>query len=93
MMRNGGPGTGTGMHNGGFMMIPAILITIILAIVLIYLIVRIVKGAHLHGHPFKVANLEVTDNTSKALEILNIRYANGEIADEEYTTKKEQLLK
>ena len=84
------------MHYGGFMIIPAILFTVILVIV-IYLLIRMLKQGRLHGHSFTAANLagnsEVTDSTSKALEILNIRYANGEVTDEEYTTKKEHILK
>jgi len=90
-MRYGGPGPE--MHYGGFMMIPAILFTIILIIVLAYLIVKIFKQGHLHGHSFTQGNSQVADNTSKALEILNMRYANSEITDDEYATKKEQLLK
>ena len=82
-----------GMNPSGFMMIPAILFTIILIIVLVYLVVRIIKQGHVHGHSFTKASLGVVDNTSKALEILNVRYANGEITDEEYVSKKEQLLK
>jgi len=87
-----GPGY-SGMNFGIFIIIPAILFTIILIIALIYLLIRILKYGHLNGHCFSTANLGLTDSTSKALEILNIRYANGEITDEEHTIKKEQILK
>ena len=88
-----GHGRYPGMNPSGFMMIPAILFTIILTIILVYLIVRIIKQGHVQGHFFTKASLGVADSTSKALEILNVRFANGEITDEEYVTKKEHLLK
>jgi len=83
----------TGMHYSGLMIIPSILCTIFFTILIIYLLVRIIKHGKFHSQYFNGTNFGLTDSTTKALEILNIRYANSEITDEEYNTKKEQLLK
>lgn len=72
-------------YGGGFMMIPMILLTIILIIALVYIVTRLCKKGHINGSS--------EDTTSKALETLNNRYANGELTDEEYKNKKELLLK
>lgn len=88
-MRNGYPG----MHYNGLMMIPTILGTLIFTVIIIYFLVRIIRHGKLHGHYFNERNFGVTDSNTKAIEILNIRYANSEITDEEYNTKKEQMLK
>ena len=81
------------MHYGGFMMIPSILCTLIFTILIIYFLVRIIKHGKFHGHDFHGTSFGLTDSTTKALEVLNIRYASGEVSDEEYNTKKEQILK
>jgi len=94
-MRNGYPG----MHysNNGFMTIPSILcaifFTILFTILIICLIIMIVRHRKIHGHTFSERTFGLNNATTKALEILNIRYANSEITDEEYNAKKEQLLK
>ena len=72
-------------YGGGFMMIPMILLTIILIVALVYIVTRLCKKGHINGFS--------EDTTSKALETLNNRYANGELTDEEYKNKKELLLK
>jgi len=94
MMRQGGYNNGyEGMHNCGYMMIPTILLSIILLIIIIYMVIKFVKHKNLYSQSLTKNNIELVDNTSKALEILNIKYANGEINDEDYTRKKEQILK
>ncbi|GLC31978.1 SHOCT domain-containing protein [Clostridium omnivorum] len=84
-----------GMHFGGFMIIPCIIITLILLVVLVYLFNKLIRKKDFHGNSVNAANVPsvpTMDTTAKALEILNIRYANGEITDEEYNAKKETIL-
>lgn len=84
-----------GMHFGGFMIIPCIIITLILIVVLVYLFNKLIRKKDFHGNSTSTVNtplLPTTDTTAKALEILNIRYANGEITEEEYNKKKENIL-
>lgn len=84
-----------GMHFGGFMIIPCIIITLILIVVLVYLFNKLIKKKDFRGNSTSTVNtplLPTVDTTAKALEILNIRYANGEITEEEYNKKKENIL-
>lgn len=66
---------------GFFMMIPMLLI--LLAV--IYFIFKAVSSKNL--------NLSTSKNSSNAMDILNERFAKGEINEEEYASKKKQLLK
>ena len=81
----GGFGPDRGMGAGMFIM--GILFLIIIAI-LVFLVVKYIK---------KDAN--ITQNTinngvnNEALNILNIKLANGEISEEDYLKRKEALLK
>ncbi|MBC8061409.1 MAG: SHOCT domain-containing protein [Clostridiaceae bacterium] len=77
----------------GSMMIPSILCTIFFTMLIIFLIVRIVKPGKSHWNYFHGKSFGENEGTTKAIEILNIRYANSEITDEEYIIKKEHLLK
>ena len=79
MMRYGGYGYGMMGFGWGFIMMIGILILIILAVVAL---IRFVQ----RSSPNSSIN-----SGSKALEILNERYARGEISDEEYKTKKAVL--
>jgi len=79
MMRYGGYGYGMMGFGWGFIMMIGILILIILAVVAL---IRFVQRSNLNSS---------INSGSKALEILNERYARGEISDEEYKTKKAVL--
>lgn len=78
MMRFGfGAGPGCGLLGGGFMMI----IPVILGVILIYFIF---KSLNSHNYLNSFSN-------STALSILDEKFANGEIDEEEYNRKKKVL--
>lgn len=77
MMGYGYGPIGFGMM-GGFGLIPLLLIGII--------IYAVIKLSH-NGNKYYNNRL----NNNDALDILNQRYANGEISDEEYSRKKKML--
>lgn len=58
----------------------------VLAILGIIALIRYIRVTG-HGHKIEISN----KNT--ALQILNERYAKGELNDEEYRTKKAEILK
>jgi putative membrane protein len=89
MMRYGYPGA----HYGGWMMFPSIMCMLVFTILIVYLLARFVRNGKRQGNYFNGTNFGLTNSTTKALEILNVRYVNGEISDEEYNNKKEQILK
>lgn len=64
-----------------FMMIPMIIILLLIA----YFIYKAINGRNL--------NFNVDTSSSKAIAILNERFAKGEINEEEYKAKKDQILK
>ena len=64
-----------------FMMIPMLIIFL----VAVYFIYKVISSKNL--------NLAVDKSSSKAIDILNERFASGEINEEEYKTKKSQILK
>ena len=68
---------GSGMM-GGFGLIPLILIGVV-----IYAVIRLSQGSH--------RNYSSHRENGDALDILNQRYANGDISDEEYARKKKIL--
>jgi putative membrane protein len=70
-------GYGYGMM-GGFGLIPLILIGLI-----IFAVVKLTQSSN--------RNYINPTSNNDALDILNQRYANGEISDEEYTRKKKIL--
>jgi uncharacterized membrane protein len=79
-------GFGAGYGYGGgrgemFVMMGAVVILILVAALILYFILR--RGGLGHGH-----NVISEVNTNKAMEILNEKLVNGEIAEEEYTRKK-----
>jgi putative membrane protein len=80
----GGYGFGGSYGYGGFnffMMIPMIIILFLVA----YFIYKVINSRNL--------NFTVGTSSSKAMAILNERFAKGEISEEEYETKKNQILK
>lgn len=81
----GGSGYGFGRMYGGpnfFMMIPMI----VLLLVLVYFIYKIFSNRQL-------ASVVSPPVSSKAVNILNERFAKGEITEEEYKSIKEQIEK
>ncbi|GFP76629.1 SHOCT domain-containing protein [Clostridium fungisolvens] len=64
-----------------FMMIPMLIIFLLV----IYFVFKAVTSKNL--------NLTANKNSSNAMDILNERFAKGEINEEEYASKKKQLLK
>ena len=81
-----GPGMGWG---GGFGVLDVIW-NVFWAIVLVAALVWLVRFAfgHRHGRHWR----RYLDGTSSALEILNERFAKGEIHKEEYEERKRVLL-
>ena len=71
-------GYGYGMMGGFGMIIPLLLIGLI-----IYAAIRLSQSNHQKYDNYRGGN--------NALEILNQRYANGEISEEEYARKKKML--
>jgi len=97
MMRFGGNGgfghmRGGGMMGNGFGLaghILGALVLVALLTLIVIILIRVIKNKnsflfHHKGHP------QLLDN---ALEILNVRYAKGEISDEEYLKKKTEITK
>jgi putative membrane protein len=72
----------------GFMMLPFTIFSIILMIILVLVIIKLVKK---YGKGQHFIFKEITE--TKPLEILNERFAKGEISEEEYLNKKEHILK
>jgi putative membrane protein len=64
---------------GIFMMI----FLVILIVVIVYAVMKLVQGSN--------KNATSQSNRDEALEILNQRYAKGELSDEEYQQKKKIL--
>lgn len=97
----GHPRMGYSGGGRGFMMIPMALMCLLVLIVFAYVVYKVVK--HLQAHKFGYIHEQSTkaqetttppiDTTMKALEILNERFAKGEILEEEYKSKKELILK
>ena len=75
-------GFGFGGSYGGFnffMMIPMLIILLLVG----YFIYKAINNKNL--------NFAVGTSSSRAIDILNERFAKGEISEEEYTAKKNQL--
>ena len=83
-------------HMGGFgggAMFFGGLIVLALLVIGVVLIVRLLKPKHF-GADHSYQNMgNSPQNLDSAMRILNERYAQGEISDEEYATKKIELRK
>ena len=73
---------GYGQGGAGFIMMIPMLIILLLVIYFVYKAIS-----------RKDVNLAVNRTSSNAVDILNERFAKGEISEEEYRARKEQLLK
>jgi Predicted membrane protein len=73
---------GYGQGGVGFIMMIPMLIILLLAIYFVYKAIS-----------KKDVNLATNRVSSNAIDILNERFAKGEISEEEYRARKEQLLK
>ncbi len=90
-------------HMGGFgggAMLFGGLIVLALLVVGVVLLVRLLKPKHFGpGHTYQNMGNSPQNmgnspqNLDSAMRILNERYAQGEISDEEYATKKTELRK
>jgi len=78
---------GSGWH--GFWMFPLTLLFLVLVCAALFLIVRRPQGPRHWAGP---AQRPWSDPTRSALQILNERFARGEIQKEEYAEKKAALL-
>lgn len=79
MMRYGGYGYGMMGYGWGWLMMLGVVVLTILGVV------ALVRYLH---HPNKY---NTQPHSSSALDILNERYAKGEIGEEEYNKKKSQI--
>lgn len=75
---------------GGPHMVGAIIMCIIMLLVLTFAVIGVYAVIKHLMHRRHTVELPKAD---RSMEILNERYASGEISDEEYTTKKEILKK
>lgn len=87
-----------GMMDGGFVMgigILGFIICLLLVTALVLIVVKLMR--HRDNREFHMGGkMMMGDNSNhigKALEILNERYAKGEIEDEEYLKKKAEMTK
>ncbi|WP_106450788.1 SHOCT domain-containing protein [Trichococcus alkaliphilus] len=68
---------------GGWGIFLMIILLVILIVIIVYAVMKLVQGG---------SNAGTTSNgRDEALEILNQRYAKGELSDEEYQQKKKIL--
>ena len=86
-----------GMMGGGLMLLFCLIGFLIFMVVMTAAVLLVVKLLKHKSHPGFHSGCNVPGNYSiyagKALEILNERYAKGEIEDEEYARKKAELTK
>ncbi|MCJ7688170.1 MAG: SHOCT domain-containing protein [Clostridiaceae bacterium] len=78
-----GYGVGYGVGYGGMFMM---LIPIVLVAIIVYAIYKLIGHANNNGHYNNIRG-------NSALDILNERFARGEITEEEYNQKRDMILK
>ncbi len=85
-------GNGYGWHNWG--MFPAMLLFVLLICAIIFFVARrsCPYGSHHWGPPSHMMNRTWGDPSHSALQILNERFARGEIQKDEYEQKKAAIL-
>jgi len=71
--------------------IVGLLVSIMIICVFVRIILRIVRGEHCHHHRHWDNFTGKEDPSAAARRILDERYAKGEIDDEEYKRKRENL--
>ena len=79
---------GTGFGGGALL---ALLGTIAFVILVVIVIKIIVRAGHHHHYHSEHQNMPKNENKMLALNILDERYAKGEIGKEEYDQKKKDL--
>ncbi|PTQ81421.1 putative membrane protein [Trichococcus patagoniensis] len=68
---------------GGWGIFMMIILLVILIVIIVYVVMKLVQGGNNAG--------TTSNGRDEALEILNQRYAKGELSDEEYQQKKKIL--
>jgi putative membrane protein len=81
---------GYGCENGWIIMLIGGLIVVGVIALIVYALLRVSKAS---GNPRTSAPHEMQDSNSRALAILSERYARGEISDDEYKQKKNEITK
>ena len=93
-----GPGPWHMWHDGYawhfWWMFPMCMLFFVLVVGVIFLLAQRFSGhgQHYWGPPSHVMNRQLGDPSYSALQILNERFARGEIQKEEYTAKKADIL-
>lgn len=93
MMGYGRFGGGRGFGECGFGMLPHIIGMIVAVVILVLIVIFIVKMIKNKGGLFQYHKVDDKRIGGNALEILNERYAKGEIGEEEYQKIKAEILK
>jgi putative membrane protein len=88
--RGGFYGYDRGFHMLGMLIIMFIIVVFIGALIFVVIKHRNFKKLGL-GYGYGKANIETPINNNKAMEILNEKFALGEITEEEYIKKKELI--
>lgn len=81
------------LGSGNFMLV-GLLILLLLAILVcvIYLVIKTAQNSK-RDAVLGNSSTDLQDNKKEALKILDQRFVNGEISEEEYKTKKELITK
>ena len=90
MMRYGVGSMGFG---GGFLIMALVMAAV--AVLVILGIIALVRSIRVSGHSHRIPmpGMHGMPVINPAIQILNERFAKGEINDEEYKTKKAELMK
>lgn len=89
--RGGFDGHGMFFGNSGLWMIGFAIVRLLIFALLVFLIIKFIAPKFRTSH--SVANTNNTNAVSEALQILNARYAKGELETETYLIMKDNLLK